>query len=561
MLTIKRALWQAGGMGIDPAIQELLQQTTGLQPMQTATGMQAFCRSLALPYDQILVVEGELTQIRRALLDGPAVPSEAPAEASVVAAEMDAKSLTEKTQDYLRKQFSSLLKLPSHKIDPQAALEQYGIDSILAMKLTNQLEKTFGSLSKTLFVEYQTIAGLAGYFVKSQPAIVRDTIGHLHEAPKAKDADQTTIEKRPTPAIRNKNRFLGSKTNHQKDIAVIGLGGRYPQAENLQEFWSNLQNGRDCITEIPSERWDHKLYYDPDKNRSGKSYSKWGGFIADVDKFDPLFFNISPREAALIDPQERLFLETAWQTIEDAGYTKENISGKRVGVFVGVMWGHYELFGAESILRGDTAIPSSSHASIANRVSYFFDFHGPSIALDTMCSSSLTAIHLACEELRNGDIDVAIGGGVNFSIHPSKYLGLSQGKFGASGGKCRSFGQGGDGYVPGEGVGAVLLKPLEKALRDGDQIYAVVKSTALNHGGKTNGYTVPNPNAQGDLILEALKKANIDPKTLGYVEAHGTGTSLGDPIEIAGLVKAFDGWTTERQFCPIGHAKSHSAHV
>src|SRR5260370_14942059 len=188
MLTIKRALWQAGGMGICPAIQELLQQTTGLQPMQTATGMQAFCRSLALPYDQILVVEGELTQIRRALLDGPAVPSEAPAEASVVAAEMDAKSLTEKTQDYLRKQFSSLLKLPSHKIDPQDALEQYGIDSILPLKLTNQMEKTFGLLSKTLFFEYQTIAGLAGYFVKSHQAIVRDTIGHLHEAPKAKDA-------------------------------------------------------------------------------------------------------------------------------------------------------------------------------------------------------------------------------------------------------------------------------------------------------------------------------------------------------------------------------------
>ncbi|MGC2745495.1 MAG: SDR family NAD(P)-dependent oxidoreductase, partial [Candidatus Angelobacter sp.] len=290
------------------------------------------------------------------------------------------------------------------------------------------------------------------------------------------------------------------------------------------------------------------------------SYTKWGGFIDDVDKFDPLFFNIAPREAALIDPQERLFLQTVWETIEDAGYTKAAISANRVGVYVGVMWGQYELFAVDSILRGEPFIPSSSFASIANRVSYFFDFHGPSIALDTMCSSSLTAIHLACGELRRGESDVAIAGGVNVSIHPSKYLGLSQGKFGASDGRCRSFGQGGDGYVPGEGVGAVLLKPLDKAVRDGDQIYAVVKSSALNHGGKTNGYTVPNPNSQGDLVLDALKKANIHPGTLGYLETHGTGTSLGDPIEITGLIKAFEG-TVEKQFCPIGSVKSNIGHL
>src|SRR5262249_59614597 len=166
----------------------------------------------------------------------------------------------------------------------------------------------------------------------------------------------------------------------------------------------------------------------------------------------------------------------------------------------------YELFGAESLLAGDTSIPSSSHASIANRVSYYFDFHGPSIAVDTMCSSSLTAIHLACEELRKGEIDAAIAGGVNLTIHPYKYLSLTQGKFAASDGRCRSFGAGGDGYVPGEGVGAVLLKPLEDALRDGDQIYAVIKSSAVNHGGKTNGYFVSHPHAPAKLGNGAIKK-------------------------------------------------------
>jgi polyketide synthase PksN len=560
--SINWPLWEAGGMGVDAATRELLRQTTGMEPMRTATGLRSFYRSLAAPCDQMLVVEGALSQIRRVLLASPAEPSEPRAKQPAVAVEKGSDILVAQTQDYLRKQFSELMKLPSHKIDPQAALEEYGIDSILAMKLTNQLEKTFGSLSKTLFFEYQTIAALARYFVKAHPAIVRETIGLLHQEPRANDADQTTIdERRPAPARRSKNRFLGSKTNYRRDIAVIGIAGRYPQAENLQEFWRNLQQGRDCITEIPPERWEHALYYDPDPNKPGKTYSKWGGFIADVDKFDPLFFNISPKEAALIDPQERLFLETAWQAIEDAGYAKESVAGSRVGVYVGVMWGQYELFGAESLLAGETAVPSSSHASIANRVSYFFDFHGPSIALDTMCSSSLTAIHLACEELRKGEIDAAIAGGVNLTIHPYKYLSLSQGKFAASDGRCRSFGAGGDGYVPGEGVGAVLLKPLEEALRDGDQIYAVIKSSAANHGGKTNGYTVPNPNAQADLVLDALKKANIDPKTLSYVEAHGTGTSLGDPIEITGLMKAFEGSAEDKQFCPIGSVKSNIGHL
>ncbi|MCU1349408.1 MAG: pksN 10, partial [Acidobacteria bacterium] len=569
--SINWPLWQDGGMTIDAAARELMAQATGLQPMQTATGLQAFHRSLALPCDQLLVLEGELARMRRVILAEAALPAEAEAQepalkqqtvAPQAAAGIDAESLAAKTQAYLRKQFSELMKLPAHKIDPQAPLEEYGIDSILAMKLTSQLEKTFGPLSRTLFFEYQTIATLAGHFAKSHPAVMQEALGLLQQAPKASAVVPPAVEKRRSPSpSRRRIRSAGSTGARHQEIAIVGLAGRYPQAETLQAFWRNLQNGRDCITEVPAERWDHELYFDADQSKAGKSYSKWGGFIADVDKFDPLFFNISPKEASLIDPQERLFLETAWQTIEDAGYTKESIAGSRIGVYVGVMWGQYELYGAESLLAGQTAVPSSSHASIANRVSYFFDLHGPSMALDTMCSSSLTAIHLACEELRRGEIDAAIAGGVNVTIHPYKYLSLSQGKFAASDGRCRSFGAGGDGYVPGEGVGAVLLKPLEHALRDGDQVYAVIKSSTVNHGGKTNGYSVPNPNAQGDLILEALKKANVDPKTLSYIETHGTGTSLGDPIEITGLMKAFGDAAGEKQFCPIGSVKSNIGHL
>ena len=573
-LSINWPLWLEGGMKMDAASQKLLQQATGLQPLQTANGIQALYRSLQSRHGQMLVVEGDLAQLRSVIVEQTArqIPaaahaaSERPAISAYEEGRTDADRLVEKVQDYLRKQFSTLLKLPPARIDATAALEHYGIDSVLAMKLTGQLEKTFGALSKTLLFEYQTVAALARYLLKAFPEQVRREVGNEIKLAAAAPNTPAII---PTPggnrqaaaSIRSKSRFFNAPAPVRRDVAIVGMGGRYPQAENLQEFWANLQAGRDCITEIPADRWDHALYFDVDRNKAGKSYSRWGGFVADVDKFDPLFFNISPKEAELIDPQERLFLETAWQTVEDAGYSKQSLSGKRVGVFVGVMWGQYELFGAAALAAKTPAVPTSSHASIANRVSYFFDFHGPSIALDTMCSSSLTAIHLACEAIRSGQIEAALAGGVNLSIHPQKYLSLSQGKFASSDGRCRSFGQGGDGYVPGEGVGALFLKPLEDALRDGDQVYAVIKSSSINHGGKTNGYTVPNPNAQGDLILDALRQADIDPRTLGYIETHGTGTSLGDPIEITGLMQAFRGFTEDKQFCPIGSVKSNIGHL
>ena len=235
-------------------------------------------------------------------------------------------------------------------------------------------------------------------------------------------------------------------------MAIIGVSGRYPQANNIQEFWRNLRDGKDCIAEIPKDRWDHKLYFDEDKNKPGKTYSKWGGFLDGVDQFDPLFFNITPREAEIIDPQERLFLECVYETLEDAGYTREALRTYQglglegnVGVFVGVMYEEYQLYGAQEQIQGRPVALAGSPASIANRASYFCNFHGPSMAVDTMCSSSLTAIHLACQSLQRGGCELAIAGGVNVSIHPNKYLLLGQGKFVSSKGRCESFGQGGDG--------------------------------------------------------------------------------------------------------------------
>jgi amino acid adenylation domain-containing protein len=448
---------------------------------------------------------------------------------------------------YLTGLVAAEAKIPIEDIVADRPLEAYGIDSLMVVSLTRELEKTFGELSKTLLFEHQTIRALGGYLAKHHGQRLEPGTGKREPAVVAPQSVATP------PRVRR-------EVVAEDDVAIIGVAGRYPMARDLDEFWDNLTAGRDCISEIPLERWDYRRYYDPEKGKLDRVYSKWGGFLDDVDKFDPLFFNISPKEAELLDPQERLFLETSWHTLEDAGYSRAALAGRKVGVYVGVMYGEYQLFGAEELMRGHVVAPRSTYASFANRVSYFLDFHGPSMALDTMCSSSLTAVHLACESLRRGESEVALAGGVNVSIHPLKYFQLSQGRFAATDGRCRSFGAGGDGYVPGEGVGAVLLKPLRQAIADGDRIYAVIKGSSINHGGKTNGYTVPNPVAQAALIAETIEKSGVDPATISYVEAHGTGTSLGDPIEMTSLVNAF-AMESREQPCAIGSVKSNIGHL
>ncbi|MGH8258916.1 MAG: beta-ketoacyl synthase N-terminal-like domain-containing protein, partial [Steroidobacteraceae bacterium] len=481
---------------------------------------------------------------------------------------------------YLRKLVAGALKVPVERVEAQAALEQYGIDSILALRLVRELEGAFGALPKTLMFEYQSIEALAQYFMEQHEAALR---GQLKVGEAVRAGAVLAQPQPPGTAVQpvghgrssarpwrvragGERASRGGLQGRQQglEIAIVGLSGRYPQARDVEEFWENLREGRDCISEIPAQRWDHSQYFDPQKGKAGKSYSKWGGFIEGVEEFDPMFFNISPREAQLMDPQERLFLQCVYQTLEDAGYTRQGLksgAGGRVGVFVGVMYEEYQLYGAQAQALGQAYALGGSPSSIANRVSYFCDFHGPSMAVDTMCSSSLTAIHLACESLRAGQCEVAVAGGVNVSIHPNKYLLLSQGQFVSSTGRCESFGRGGDGYVPGEGVGAVMLKPLEQAVRQGDHIYGVIKATSINHGGKTNGYTVPNPVAQGHLIGQALRQAGVDAHAVSYIEAHGTGTSLGDPIEIAGLSQAFAEYTQQRQYCALGSAKSNIGHL
>lgn len=458
--------------------------------------------------------------------------------------------------------------LPAEEVGLDAALDVFGIDSVSSIKMTEQLEKRFGRLPKTLFFEYLTIRELAGFFV-SKHAEKLLSVRPQSPAPEAVAPQSVTVASQSTSEAAHTADSSGSIAEDQL-IAIVGLAGRFPKARNMDEFWQILAAGKDCITEIPAERWDNTRYFDLDKTRKGTTYSRWGGFIDGVDEFDPLFFNLSPKDARAMSPQERVFVQCAYEVMEDAGYAHKQLSGRnltqisdKVGVFVGVMYGEYEFYSVEAIAAGqvlDQSIVTGSFGSIANRVSHYFNFSGPSLALDTMCSSSLTAIHQACRSIQAGDCEAAIAGGVNLTLHPNKYLILSQSQFLSDNGKCLSFGAGGSGYVPAEGVGAVLLKPLSKAKQDGDQIYAVIRGSAVNHGGKTNGYTVPNPAAQAAAIEAAIEAAGLPAGAVSYIEAHGTGTSLGDPIEIAGLEKAFARFDKSGASCAVGSVKSNIGH-
>ena len=352
-------------------------------------------------------------------------------------------------------------------------------------------------------------------------------------------------------------------------IAIIGMDGRYPHSANLNEFWENLKQARDLVDLAPTERWrDEEFDPDPAAAEDGKIYCKWGGFLADHDTFDPHFFGISIDEARAMDPQERLFLQSVWSALEDAGYTRSALKERfpkgrsaDVGVFVGVTTNSYHLWAPEEQNRGNTVSPTSMPWSIANRVSYIFDFAGPSLPIDTACSSSLVAVHLACESLRQGACQLAIAGGVNLYLHPAKYQSMCRRRMLALDGKCHSYGDGGDGFVPGEGIGTLVLKPLRKAIEHGDRIQAVIRATASDHSGRSNGYSAPNPNSQASLIGNILKKTHIDPETIGYIEGHGTGTQLGDSIEVAALTRAFHTYTQKKNFCPIGCVKSNVGHA
>ncbi|MFK0290293.1 type I polyketide synthase, partial [Streptomyces sp. NPDC090442] len=346
-------------------------------------------------------------------------------------------------------------------------------------------------------------------------------------------------------------------------LAVVGLSCRLPKAPHPEDFWSNLRDGVDAVGETPRDRWDAEAWYDPDPAAPGKALTRRGGYLDHVDRFDAAFFGISPREAAAMDPQQRLMLELSWEALEDAGVVPSAIRGTRTGVFIGAIGDDYATLmrrgGAEAI--GRHTLTGLQRGVIANRVSYTLGLHGPSVAVDTVQSSSLVAVHMACESLRRGESTVALAGGVSLILVPESTV--SAAKFGglSPDGRCYTFDERANGYARGEGGGLVVLKPLTDALRDGDRVYCVIRGSAVNNDGSTDGLTVPSASAQEEVLRLARRNAGVSAGDLQYVELHGTGTPVGDPVEAAALGAALGGERDAEFPLPVGSAKTNVGHL
>ncbi len=418
-------------------------------------------------------------------------------------------------QAWLIENLAQRLGVPTSEIGINEPFASFGLNSVAAVNLSADLEDWLEiKLSPTVVYDYPNIVELAAYL------------------------SQSTISDRLSTA----NYQLSTINRQETEIAIIGIGCRFPGANNPEQFWQLLREGKDAITK--SDRWDG---------------ADWGGFIDDVDQFDPQFFGITPREAQSIDPQQRLLLEVSWSAVENAAIAKE-IAGSNTGVFIGISSSDYSQLRFHYGVEVDAYLGTgNAHSIAANRLSYLLDLKGPSLAVDTACSSSLVALHLASQSLKTGECNLAIAGGVNLMLTPELTQTFSLAGMMAEDGRCKTFDADADGYVRGEGCGVVILKRLSDARRDGDRILAVIKGSAINQDGRSNGLTAPNGLSQQAVIRQALANANVAPTEISYIESHGTGTSLGDPIEVNSLRSVFG--QAREESCYLGSLKTNIGHL
>jgi acyl transferase domain-containing protein/acyl carrier protein len=437
-------------------------------------------------------------------------------------------------QRWLVSKLAERLKLSPESIDPRQSFVRYSLDSVAAVELSNELGEWLSrAVSPTLIYDYPSPDALAQHLAEEQidEQVAPETGGHSNEV-----ADE--------------------------GIAVIGIGCRFPGAHGPEAFWELQRDGVDAITEVPPDRWDIDSYYAPTAGTPGKMSTRWGGFLEAVDLFDHEFFSISPLEAASMDPQQRLLLEVGWESLEHAGLVPKSLSGTSTGVFVGISSNDYARLHAEAGTDVNAYAGTGNALSIAaNRLSYMLDLRGPSWTVDTACSSSLVAVHQACQSLRNRECSLALAGGVNLILSPQITVAFSQAQMMAADGHCKTFDAAADGYVRSEGCGLVVLKRLADAQRDGDSILAVIRGSAVNHDGGSNGLTAPSGPAQQEVIHQALAAADLSPTQVSYIEAHGTGTLLGDPIEVQALGAVLAPDRSPEHPLLVGSVKANIGHL
>ncbi|MGA5898980.1 SDR family NAD(P)-dependent oxidoreductase [Streptomyces venetus] len=439
-----------------------------------------------------------------------------------------------------------------HRLGRRRGLFEQGLDSLTAVTLRRRMEEDFGvELPTPIVFERPTVAALASYLSEVAP---------VPPAPDAASTAATTpATSAATPAALTAP-AVGDAGTQEDAVAVIGVGCRLPAAASPDAFWRLLMERRDTASEPPPGRRADPLW-----DELGAAIPTRGSYVDGIADFDAPFFRISPREAKLLDPQQRMFLEVAWEALEDAGCPAHSLASRPVGVYAGISIADYQHLIARHLTVADLGLhhgTGTSYAAVAGRLSYVLGLSGPSFAVDTACSSSLTAVHLACQALRSGECEVAVVGGASAIVAPSPLMASMAGGGALSeDGRCKAFDQDADGFACGEGAVALILKPLRTAVADGDRVYAVLRGSALNQDGATGGLTVPNASAQVDVVRQALDRAGWSPADVDYVEAHGTGTPLGDPIEVRALAESLGAGRTPERPLLIGSAKANVGHL
>ena len=571
-------LWREGRGVLSAEGEKLYLATAGMPYLETEQGWRAFLDALAMPHAQVSVIPGdraaalalfdprprkmtdarpgEMSDTRHDTMSdsrprepvrdlGPSQrrTPQAPAEHRPPP---PASGLPDSVRRHLTALVSKQMKIDEDLLVSDTGLAEFGFDSIALKELGVRLGDAYGiSISPAVFFAHGTIDALAAYLAQTYPT----EIAAKHAAPSSR-------EQAPIPTPPPTAQPLPEADTSA--IAIIGISGRFPGSPDLDAFWRHLQAGTDLVGPLPDGRdLASRAGYDRD--------ALVGGFLDRIDTFDAPFFRISPREACFLDPQHRLAIEAVWHCVEDAGLKMSSLAGRSVGVFFGPQINEYGAI----IPDRDTARAQIALGNIAtmlpNRISYLFDLRGPSEAIDTACSSSLVAVHRAVRALQSGECDMALAGGVSLVLTAESIVSTMELGVVSAAGRCHSFDARADGYVKGEGVGVVLLKPLAKAQADGDVIHAVILGSAENHGGHAHSLTAPNGTAQAALIAAALRRAGVASDTIGYVEAHGTGTELGDPVEVMALKEAFAATavpgSVARPSCLLGTVKTNIGHL
>jgi acyl transferase domain-containing protein/acyl-CoA synthetase (AMP-forming)/AMP-acid ligase II/NADPH:quinone reductase-like Zn-dependent oxidoreductase/NADP-dependent 3-hydroxy acid dehydrogenase YdfG/acyl carrier protein len=463
------------------------------------------------------------------------------ADAAPAAAEQPASRSSAEVSRWLTDHLAGALGVAATDVDPRTPLIDVGLSSVQAAELAEELGRWLGrDLSMTLTFDHPTIERLAAHLGDDSVPARPPTVGRSPSGRSRPNGDDGT----------------------QEPVAILGMGCRFPGAPDPDALLEMLRTGGDGITEVPLDRWDADALFDPELKSPGKVRTRWGGFLDGIDQFDPQFFGITPREARSIDPHQRLLLEVAWEALEDGALDPHRMRGKDAGVFVGIGGIDYQARLARRLRMIDPhSGVGNSHSIAANRLSFLLDFHGPSVAVDTACSSASVAIHLACQSLESGECDMALAAGANVILTPETTIAFSAARMLSPDGRCRTFDEAANGYVRSEGCGVIVLKRLSDAIRDGDRIRGVIRGTAVNQDGQTNGLTAPSAKAQQAVIRTALARAGIEAHELGYVEAHGTGTPLGDPIEVEGIAGAIGPRRDESHRLPMGSVKGNIGHT